>query len=866
MIVPSLKKGVALGFLLLFVGGFSWKAVKITRVSAFGNDSSKRALIVNCSGSVNPSLVNPNHSVNYAINSYTSGWIPGTRYIYGQPDTNKSNQGVRLGNQTHYSVKVQPNSGDKITFFTNLHKTINGITYFCRWDSQWYPRPPYPGAKCNNSCKVSSQIIGNNPKDNSNDFLNLSGGEGDITLKLKSRVKGGLNPIWQTVDVHTLETFFSKHADKKPRNWLRNLFPYFKYARVTTPFGSVNPCIVKKRSGEEYRRIFQSENNYVFSQFDRWLGNLLQSGLYPEFIIKGVAPDKYFLGNNQSHINSYYTYVDANSIAAPPNQETDRHFVNYIDTIYNHMVQKWGRNTVDHFHWLFWHEPWGYYNPLLECDNMTTAFSLQKNCNFNKRFEKYYEFYKMYYQDSLKKFGKVKAVPVFSVLTPEERQGYFGNDNYWFRSFIRRANADGLNLPYIAINPYYHIRYMNGKKVYHLEESLAEIKNILKGTRYEHLPIYATEVSVQHDVTEYGASGLAYLYDLFDKNGIVEMNTWLVHNYFSYNYWAGDYQDPTKWIKTPTTNVWAMLQQMANQPQLELQLEDHSSLGQKAPAEAKIGARATKNGQDINIWGYYFIGGYDHNRSNPDAISSLHRPIDLKINFNQLKIDDNQSYKVELYLIDHSHSNFWDEFRQDHPQLSLSYFPQKREWYDDSCQGAGCCRDCSICSPSHNQGHPRFNLTNSEISKYQQAAELEKVTQRNLTGRELKELTIHLPAWSVFMVKINPLQTQRGKNGSNTSLSQNPDGGSALSTSPTQPIILKGDLNRNGIPFDRGDVLCAISGYLYLGGQAKSLSGRALAYDTNNDKFFNRSDVINFIVSYLKQPRNGPLTSCFSLE
>ena len=603
------------------------------------------------------------------------------------------------------------------------------------------------------------------------EFLSLSTQREDYKVIVKNEHMGVLKPIWQAVDVHTLETFFSKHLDKKPYRWLHKIFPYFKYARITSSFGSVNPCIVKKRSGEEYQPIFRRDDKqqiyYKFSQFDHWLDNLLQSGLYPEFIIKGVAPDKYFLGDNLFHINSYNTYTAAQSVAAPPDAGTDRHFIKYVDDIYDHLIQTYGSNRVSYFHWFFWHEPWVTYNPLPGtqtdnppgCDDITNAGQLQGRCDFNRRFDKYYQLYKMYYDDSLKRFGQVKAVPVFSITTQEERQHYFGNDNYWFKAFIERANADGLKLPYIAINPYYHIRYINSHKVYHLEESLREIKNILKGTRYEHLPIYATEVSVQHDITEYGASGLAYLYDLFDKNGIVEMNTWLVHNYFSYNYWAGDYQDPTKWIKVPTTNVWAMLQRMENQPELKIELERELGLEKKVPRDAKINARVTRENGVVRIWGYYFIGGRDDPslRNNPDSISQLHKPVDIRFNLSDLGLDSS-IYTVKSYVIDHKHSNFWPYFKKLHPELHLSYFPQKGEYYNDKvCKGGTCCRDCKTCSPSHNQGEPKFQLSSNDIEYLQEHDDLQLAETMDVSKNDIKNsMVIKLSPWSVFLVEIVP--------------------------------------------------------------------------------------------------------------
>ena len=84
---------------------------------------------------------------------------------------------------------------------------------------------------------------------------------------------------------------------------------------------------------------------------------------------------------------------------------------------------------------------------------------------------------------------------------------------------------------------------------------------------------------------------------------------------------------------------------------------------------------------------------------------------------------------------------------------------------------------------------------------------------------------------------------------------------------PSPPPTV-GDTNNNQQTYDRGDVICAISAYLQHPGESIDVSHSANGkrYDVDNNNFFNRQDVIKFIIHYLLHPLNAAVGRCLPLE
>ena len=76
-----------------------------------------------------------------------------------------------------------------------------------------------------------------------------------------------------------------------------------------------------------------------------------------------------------------------------------------------------------------------------------------------------------------------------------------------------------------------------------------------------------------------------------------------------------------------------------------------------------------------------------------------------------------------------------------------------------------------------------------------------------------------------------------------------------------------GDTNNNQQTYDRGDVICAISAYLQHPGEPIDVSHSANGkrYDVDNNNFFNRQDVIKFIIHYLLHPLNAAVGRCLPI-
>ena len=595
----------------------------------------------------------------------------------------------------------------------------------------------------------------------------------DMVVKTTSnRSSKILRPIWNVVNTHALGTYFNnKSKDKKTANWLKRIFPFFNYARVSFGTGGSNYCIMQTRTGETFKPLikgFDANNEpiYDFSQRDKWLKNLLDSGVYPEILIDGVPRNKYFLGKGNV-AKMYDNNVDGGSIAAPLAEDEyssiyHQRYIKYIDTIYQHDIAKFGRATVSHFKYVFWHEPEGAYNPYPECAGIRDGNTF-KRCKNESRFNDYYKLYKRYYDFSMQKYGRVYAAPVFMGNLGDVRSYYNLPGDSWLERFLKRASSDNLKLPSIGIDLYYHVRNNRGERIEYFTRTLEELKRLLSRYNYNNIPLNINETGILKDSTEYGASGLAYIFKKLYDAGTTEIGTWLTNYFFSYNYWKLNYQDPSIWIKTASANVLSMLNKMKNTQVIPIN-ETPLRVSSKSPY-GKIDFLVTKdNNGRIYIWGFHFIGGADipSIQKNPDVITNGQPHDDVLVKFDLSSLSLNrEGYKVKEYLVDHTHSNFFEKFRQDHPTLHLPYFPRKGDYYHDHCTGASCCLNCPSCGPAHNQGEPLFSLSQDQIRKYQANDDLQVVANQTIGLNELNHgFSINIPAWSIVLLELDPSSRQ----------------------------------------------------------------------------------------------------------
>ncbi len=537
-----------------------------------------------------------------------------------------------------------------------------------------------------------------------------------------------LNPIWNVTNVHLLGTYFGdKSAPNLTNGWIKNIFPYFKYARITSAYGGENACTVNRRAGEDLIQMYENGRGYDFSQHNKWMDRLLDSGLLPQIGVKGTPVD-------MANLGTYDEYRANQSVAAPKDKSQ---YIDYIDALYKNYANKY--SSAGNFEYYFWHEPTNKYNPFPQCKgHLEEVVTLSDGTKFDcmhQRFEDFYQLFKMYYKDSLSKYGKVYAVPTFGNPYFRDMQNIA-----WLRWFVDRVQSDdevdGRLLPGMATF-LYDLDYRD-----YLDSSIRSIKDILSASEFKDLPIWINESGIAKGadtlgVSNYGASDIARVFkEVADKLGATEFNTWLSNHYFSGEYWGGEYQYPNRWIKTPMSNVFKMLDMMKGSSILPITID-----GSPSDIKAVSDFYFTQQGDRYYLWGFYHKYTTDHNPSNPPSLS-------VQLDLSKLNIADEATYSIKKYLIDDTHSNFLDELRNDYPFLSR--FPGLDEYKQDVTQNV-----CGDGSSNQKEFKDSLQDLRKTYATYQAVDDLEMVDEVQITGKELKDYVFDMDPWSVVLFEIN---------------------------------------------------------------------------------------------------------------
>jgi len=122
-------------------------------------------VIASCTGGgIAPQPAIDEKSVTYTKGTSTAGWDWwGIRYQYGNALVPNSDQNIKCASNpdTSCTLTADISKGKNLNFGTNISKSIDGKTYYCRFDGVWTPEVPNtnPQTKCTNTCTISTSII-----------------------------------------------------------------------------------------------------------------------------------------------------------------------------------------------------------------------------------------------------------------------------------------------------------------------------------------------------------------------------------------------------------------------------------------------------------------------------------------------------------------------------------------------------------------------------------------------------------------------------------------------------------------------------------------------------------------------------------
>lgn len=555
-----------------------------------------------------------------------------------------------------------------------------------------------------------------------------------VTIGVKS---GKIDPIWETANVHLLGTYFNpKISSYATQGWLTTLFPYYKYGRTTATFGGVDPITYKLRTGVSYAEIYNEEGLYNFTQHNQDLQALLKSGLIPEIGIKAVSPyADYDLDKNST---TYYEFKA--SLKAPYSAASYVTYVNKIIADYKTTFP----NQYNTFKYNFWHEPEETYLPF-DCYINGVKCTTEQIYTYrtNERFESFYQLYKAVLSDANLKANGVISAPVF--LKP-------GNEYSWLKRFLERAHNDKLVLPYVGVNLY--VETANDSL---FTNDLTAINDLKQRYGYSNIPTWINETGSlwnpafptenvrnlsSSQPNNFSASMNAFMYKNFINKGVSRYNTWLVDQYFSYNYDTGNYQDYRKWIKTPTANFYEMMNKMKNSDYYKTNIAIATSIESDRRVNFVVGKNTATN--TIYVMGYNYISAVAVEGNSKSTDSKANRTITTSLNLQPL-LNSSKKYSIGLYMIDKDHSNFYETFRKEVKKSDGKNYPQypsRSDFFDTTNANAT----------------PKLVLTDAQIARYQTMDDLVRLyfaTPQLYSS--LANYTVTMPDHSVFLLEIKQL-------------------------------------------------------------------------------------------------------------
>jgi len=167
-------------------------------------------VIVSCNSPIaNPNPVFDEGDMTYSVGQVTTGWVSNFKRYYGEtmdraemtgnPENQRCDAAAECLILSYGDIcecEAGWEKGDKVWFFNNLSKTIDGFDYICTWDGRWSKRIPgtgwiwgeeaSPGDNyvCDNNCDVSVDIRRELPTDtpmpSTSPETCLKGGQGDL--------------------------------------------------------------------------------------------------------------------------------------------------------------------------------------------------------------------------------------------------------------------------------------------------------------------------------------------------------------------------------------------------------------------------------------------------------------------------------------------------------------------------------------------------------------------------------------------------------------------------------------------------------------------------------------------------------------